>query len=287
MRRRMRHPGGSTIGVVHPGAMGAAVGAAATAGGARVCWASKGRGDATRDRARAAGLHDLGDLATLAAGVDILLSVCPPGAAEEVAGQVAATGFTGVYVDANAIAPATALRVGSVVAGRARFVDGGIVGPPPRRAGTTRLYLSGPEAGRVAALFEGTALSAIVLPGPAGQASALKTCYATYTKGTNALLATILGLARHHQVEDALLAEWAMSIPSLVEQATTGPGRAAPRAWRFVGEMEELASAFRDAGLPDGVPVAAAEVYRRLASFKDQDPPSLDDVLAELAAEPS
>jgi hypothetical protein len=274
----------TTVGIVHPGAMGAAVGAMAAAGGARVCWASKGRGDTTRERAAAAGLADLGDLTALASEVDILLSVCPPGAAEDLATQVATTGFAGIYVDANAIAPATALRVRSIVADRAHFVDGGIVGPPPRRAGTTRLYLSGPGAGQVAALFTGTELATVVLDGPAGRASALKACYATYTKGTSALLATIRALARHHQVEDALLDEWAISLPSVREQAATGPRRSAPKAWRFVGEMEELAAAFRDAGLPDGVPAAAAEVYRRLAPFKDRDDPPLDDVLAALAA---
>jgi 3-hydroxyisobutyrate dehydrogenase-like beta-hydroxyacid dehydrogenase len=280
---RERRPGTTTVGVVHPGAMGAVVGAAAAGNGARVCWASTGRSDATRGRAEAAGLEDLGDLATLASEVDILLSVCPPAAAVDVATQVAATGFAGIYVDANAIAPATTLRVQSIVGGRARVVDGGIVGPPPRRERTTRLYLSGADAARVAALFDGTALSTVVLDGPPGRASALKACYATYTKGTSALLAAIRALARHHGVEEALLDEWTLSIPALVEQGTTGPRRSAPKAWRFIAEMEEHATTFRDAGLPDGVPAAAAEIYRRLASFKDVADPPLDEVLAALA----
>jgi hypothetical protein len=277
-------PAGINVGVLHPGAMGAAVGAAAVAAGARVCWASAGRRDATRARADAAGLVDAGDLPTLADQVDVLVSVCPPAAAVEVADRVAATGFAGVYVDANAVAPATALRIRSLVEGRARFVDGAIVGPVPRRAGTTRLYLSGPLADQVAALFDGTALVPVVLKGAVGGASALKACYATYTKGTGALLAAILALARHHEVEDALLAEWAQSMPELVDRATVGPVRSAAKAWRFTGEMAELATAFHDAGLPDGVPAAAAEVYRRLAPFKDAGEPSLDEVLAALAA---
>lgn len=282
----MRGSSSTTVGVVHPGAMGAVVGAAAAGSGARVVWASKGRGEATRERAGAAGLADLGDLATLAREVDIILGVCPPAAAVDVATQVAAAGFDGVYVDANAVSPATALRVQSIVTPRAGFVDGGIVGPPPHREGTTRLYLAGERAGQVAALFDGTALSAVVLDGPPGRASALKACYATYTKGTGALLAAIRALARHHGVEQALLGEWALSLPALVEQATSGPLRSAPKAWRFIGEMEEHAATFRDAGLPDGVPAAAAEVYRRLASFKDVADPSLDDVLAALVPEP-
>lgn len=276
--------GGTVVGVVHPGAMGAAVGAAAAARGARVCWASAGRSAATRARADATGLVDAGDLTTLAGQVEVLVSVCPPAAAVEVADRVAATGFAGVYVDANAVAPATAMRVRSLVEGPAHFVDGAIVGPVPRQAGTTRLYLSGPRADQVAALFEGTPLAPVVLKGAVGSASALKACYATYSKGTGALLAAIRALARHHQVEDALLAEWAMSAPEVVDRATVGPVRSAAKAWRFAGEMEELAAAFRDAGLPDGAPAAAAEVYRRLAPFKDAGEPSLDEVLALLAA---
>src|SRR6187551_764664 len=126
------------IGVLHPGAMGAAVGACLTGAGHEVLWASSGRSRETAERARRAGLHDVGDVGVLAARCELLLSICPPHAAIDAARSAA--GFGGVYVDANAVSPQTA----STIAGIAgpRYVDGGIIGPPPVRGGTTRLYLS-------------------------------------------------------------------------------------------------------------------------------------------------
>src|SRR5215831_2175468 len=185
-----------TIGILHPGEMGGAVAAAAVAGGARVLWASEGRGDRTRRRAERAGLEDAGMLPSLAKQSDIVLSVCPPHAAVDVARAVAAHRFGGVYVDANAVSPATAREIGAVVerAGAA-FVDGGIVGPPPARRGTTRLYVSGPEAARLAAPFAPGPLEVIALSGPPGAASALKMAYAAWTKGSAALLMAVRALA--------------------------------------------------------------------------------------------
>jgi 3-hydroxyisobutyrate dehydrogenase-like beta-hydroxyacid dehydrogenase len=162
----------TTIGVLNPGEMGGALGACLRERGHDVRWAGKGRSEATRDRAAAAGLRDEGSVAALAAASDVLVSVCPPHAAVDVAR--AAAGFRGVYVDASAIAPATgeAVRAAIEDAG-GRFVDGGIVGPPPDREGTTRLFLSGPDADDVAALFAGTRVEARVLGPEPGAASAL------------------------------------------------------------------------------------------------------------------
>src|SRR3954451_20134917 len=145
-------PSMTAIGLLHPGEMGAALGARLREHGHDVLWASEGRSAATRERAAAAGLRDGGSVTALAAESDVVLSVCPPHAALDVARAVA--GFRGVFVDANAIAPATVGAVGRVIEGaRGRLVDGGIVGPPPVREGTTRLYLSGGEAPGVAAAF--------------------------------------------------------------------------------------------------------------------------------------
>src|SRR6185295_5044450 len=162
----------TTIGLLHPGEMGAAVGAVLRGHGHRVLWASAWRSGDTRSRAEAAGLEDTGSLEELVRRSEIILSVCPPHAALEVAGSV--SGFRGLFVDANAIAPATAREVeGVVVAGGADCVDGGIVGP---------------AAESVAALFAGSLLDARVVSGDVGTASALKMAYAAWTKGTAALL---------------------------------------------------------------------------------------------------
>ena len=125
----------TTIGLLHPGDMGAVVGACARAAGQRVLWASAGRSADTRARATAAGLEDAGTVAKVLAGSDVVLSICPPHAARDLAREVAAQRFAGLFVDGNAVAPATAREIGTIVErGGATFVDGGLIGPPPRAA---------------------------------------------------------------------------------------------------------------------------------------------------------
>jgi 3-hydroxyisobutyrate dehydrogenase-like beta-hydroxyacid dehydrogenase len=251
----------ATIGLLHPGEMGAAVGATLRGRGQDVLWASAGRSAETRQRAAEAGLGDARSLEELVRGSDVILSVCPPHAALEVAGSVA--GFQGLFVDANAVAPATAREVAAVVAaGGAECVDGGIVGPPPRAPGTTRLYLSGAKAEMVAGLFAGTVVDARVLSDEVGTASALKMAYAAWTKGTAALLLAVGELAREEGVELALHEEWSLSLPELSERSQQAARSAEAKGWRWVAEMEEIASTFDAAGLPDGFHRAAAEVFR-------------------------
>jgi 3-hydroxyisobutyrate dehydrogenase-like beta-hydroxyacid dehydrogenase len=275
----------TTIGLLHPGEMGAMVGASARADGACVLWASEGRGPATRRRAEAAGLEDAGTLAALVRRSEVILSVCPPDAAVDVARAVAVLRFAGLYVDANAVSPQTAREIGSIIEkGGATLVDGGIIGSPPRERGTTRLYLSGGAAARVAALFPRGPLEAVVVAGGAGAASALKMAYAGWTKGSAALLMAARALAAAEGVEAALLDEWKLSQPDLPARSEAAVKRNAPKAWRFVGEMEEIAATFTAAGLPDGFHRAAAEVYRRLAPWKDAPaPPSVADASKALA----
>ena len=250
-----------TIGLLHPGEMGAAIGAALRGRGQRVVWASGERSAETRKRAEEAGLEDAGSVEELVRRSDVILSVCPPHAALEIAGAVA--GFGRVFVDANAIAPGTAREVEAVIAaGGGACVDGGIVGAPPRAAGNTRLYLSGPEAESVEGLFAGSVVDARVLSGDVGTASALKMTYAAWTKGTAALLLAIGELARSEGVEPALHEEWRISLPDVPERSQRAARSANAKGWRWVGEMEEIASTFAAAGLPDGFHRAAAEVFR-------------------------
>jgi len=249
-----------TVGLLHPGEMGAAIGRTLRDGGLEVSWASAGRSPATRQRAEAAGLEDAGSVAELCRRVEVLVSVCPPHAALEVAGS--AVGFPGVYVDANAVSPATAR---ALAARFPRFVDGGIVGPPPREQGTTRLYLSGAEAGAVAELFSATYVEAKVLSGEPGAASALKMAYAAWTKGSAALLLATRAAAEANGVGDALDTEWRTSLPGLDERLAAASRSARGKGWRWVAEMEEIAQTFAAAGLPTGFHEAAAEMYRRAA----------------------
>jgi len=275
----------TTIGVLHPGEMGSVVAACAREAGARVVWTSAGRRSATRERAAAAGLEDVGALRDLVAASDVILSVCPPEAALDVARDVAAAGFTRIYCDGNAVSPATAREIARIIEGAgATFIDGGIIGPPPRKRGTTRLYVSGAGAPQVKALFGDSALDVIVLDAPAGAASAVKMAYASWTKGTSALILSVRALAATEGVEEALLGEWRISQPQLIKRSEDAASGSAPKAWRFVGEMEEIAATFAAAGLPDGFHLAAAEVWRRLSAYKDASRPSVTDVVEVLAA---
>ena len=265
-----------TVGLLHPGEMGAAIGAALRDRGDSVLWASEGRSRATAERAEAAGLTDVGEVRVVCRSCDVLLSVCPPHAAVDVARLAA--GFGGVYVDANAVAPETARLIAGPLY---RFVDGGIIGPPPHGSGTTRLYLSGGEAKLVADLFGGTRVDARVISDEPGAASALKMSYASWTKGSAALLLAARALAQAEGVEDVLLAEWQMSLPDLPERSAAAAHSAIRKGWRWIGEMEEIASSYAVAGLPEGFHQAAAEIYARAA----EDPPddaAMEHVLAAI-----
>ena len=273
------------VGLLHPGEMGAAVGAALRGGGADVLWASSGRSDTTRSRAEAAGLTDVGTLAELVERSEMIVSVCPPHAALDLAGAVAACGFGGTYVDVNAVASATAREIAATAG---RVTDGGIIGGPPRVKGTTRLYLSGPGADDVAGLFSGSPLDAIVIEGGVGAASALKMCFAAWTKGTSALLVAVRAVAAAEHVDPALLDEWAISQPDLPGRSEGAARGTATKAWRFVGEMHEIADTFASAGLPDGFHRAAADIYERMARFRDAESvPTLEEVVAAVVQSPS
>jgi len=231
------------VGLLHPGEMGAVVGACVAGD---VIWASEGRSDATRDRAAA--FRDAGSVTALARAADVILSICPPHAAVDVARSCA--GFDGIYVDANAISPQRAEEIAGL---QPRFVDGGIVGGPPTEPGTT-LYLSGGEAEAVSALFAGSPLATRIV----SNASAVKMAYAAWSKGTTAMLLAIRDVARANGVED----EWQLAAPDLAAQLPRAEASAAKKGWRWIGEMEEIADTFAAAGQPEGFHRAAAEVYR-------------------------
>jgi 3-hydroxyisobutyrate dehydrogenase-like beta-hydroxyacid dehydrogenase len=239
------------VGLLHPGEMGSAIGNVLVNLGHEVIWASDGRSAATRERASR--FRDVASAEALASEAALIISVCPPHAALEVAGAV--SGFGGVYVDANAISPARAGEVGAL---HGRFADGGIIGPPPQAAGETRLYLSGDEAAAVAALFADSIVATEVV----ANASALKMTYAAWSKGTAAMLLAIRAVAEHYGVGDALEAEWRESQPELEDRLASAERSAARKGWRWIGEMEEIADTFAAAGQPDGFHRAAAEVFR-------------------------
>lgn len=272
------------VGIINPGAMGISIAASARAAGNDVYWASNGRSAATRQRAEHHSLVEVDTLAELCAVCDVIICVCPPHAAESVAEAASAAGFRGLYCDGNAIAPALSQAIGGrLEAARVEYVDGSIIGPPAWQAGTTRFYLSGRSAARIADLFAGAATEVVVIGDEVGKASALKMVFAAQTKGFTALLAAIQGAAEQLGVRKDLDREWARRDPEVAQQRVKQVRNVTGKAWRFASEMQEIAATFESARMPPGFFEAAHEVYRRMARFKDVDEtPELDAVLAAL-----
>lgn len=272
------------LGILHPGNMGISVAASAQNSGCEVYWASEGRSAQTRERAERFGLQDAGTVASLCSICSVIVSVCPPHAAEDVAKQVLACGYRGLYLDANAVSPQRIVHMArKMEAAGVSFVDGGIVGGPAWEPGKTWLYLSGAQAPVAASIFSGGPLETEVIGDEAGRASALKMCFAAWTKGSTALLCAVLGTAEALGVWEELERQWERYWPGFAGQSVERARGVTAKAWRFAGEMEEISATFAEAGLPGGFHAAAADLYRRIAQFKDAaEVPALEEVLAAL-----
>nr|WSY55177.1 DUF1932 domain-containing protein [Streptomyces sp. NBC_00886] len=274
----------TTFTLLHPGAMGAKVGGQAARTGTRVLYVSAGRSPASLERAREAGLEAAESLESALAASDLVLSVCPPQAAEDVAHEVLAHSFRGVFVEANAISPDRTRRIAAACAERgAVMVDGSIVGGPPGPDSAPRLYLSGDgeAVGRVAAAFKDTRVLARPLDSGIGAASALKMAYASFQKSARALAAVAHALAASHGVGSELALEAESLTANFLADTDHLPSLAA-RAWRWAPEMEEIAATLRTAGLPPALAEGTATVLRHWAADKDRFDLPLEDVLAHL-----
>ncbi|MEW1753448.1 DUF1932 domain-containing protein [Streptomyces angustmyceticus] len=273
-----------TVGILHPGSMGAAVAACAVANAAEVLWCAAGRSTASAARAEQFGLTPVPTLRELLDRSDIVISLCPPAAAEDLARDVAQHRFTGVYVEANAINPERAQRIAALLGPDATVVDGGLVGSPPVGGKTPTLYLSGPDDAteRIEALFAGTDVRTAVLGTEVGKASALKLAYASFQKTSRVLVALAVGMAREHGVDQALLEVAARRTDSYLSE----PGyiaKTASRAWRWGPELDEAADALAAAGLPAEMLRAAASTLARWNDAKDAQELTLTDALDRLA----
>ena len=256
------------IGLLFPGEMGAAVGAAVDGD---VPWTSDGRSDETTARARQGGFHDVGSIERLVAESDLIISVCPPGIAEQVATSVATEGFEGVYVEANAISPDRTERIAAETG--LRLVDGGIISRT-----RVNLYLSGAneDIEAVTRLFDGSDVDAIPLPGGVGAASALKMAFGGWNKIGVLLTAQAYAIARAYGVADALAGEGVNANPV---------PRAGPKAWRWQDEMEEIARTCAALGLPDGLAKGAAQACDRWSHQRGR-APELTELLDDLSTRP-
>jgi L-threonate 2-dehydrogenase len=275
-----------TIAVVAQGMMGSGVGKRLSERGAEVRTLLSGRSAASADRARAAGMKPAADEKALLDGADFVLSILPPGEAENLARQLAPA-LSGlakkpVYVDCNAISPQTAERVAAIVAPTgARFVDGGIIGGPPRPGYSPAIYASGPAVAETAVLRD-WGIDWRCIDGPIGAASGLKMSYAGITKGITALgSAMMLGAARFGCAE-ALVAELSQSQPQIFKYLSASIPRMYDKAYRWVAEMEEI-SDFHGAYKPAAdIYAAIARHYEALAAAEAEPSPAPDNPIKTL-----
>ncbi|WP_331751658.1 DUF1932 domain-containing protein (plasmid) [Streptomyces globisporus] len=273
-----------TIGILHPGTMGAAVAACAATNAAAVLWCEAGRSTASAARAARFGLAPVAELAELLDRSDIVISLCPPAGAEDLARDVAKHGFAGVYVEANAINPVRTQRIAALLEHGVTVVDGGVVGSPPVGGKTPTLYLSGPAAAteRIEALFADTAVQTSVLGTEVGKASALKLSYASFQKTSRVLVALAVGMAREHGVDQELIEVASRRTDSYLSEPQY-VAKTAARAWRWGPEVEEAADALAAAGLPPEMLRAAASTLARWHEVKDDGELTLTDALDRLA----
>lgn len=271
------------VGILHPGEMGSFLARTVRASLGTAWYCPAGRSAASIARATEAGLSPAASLQELVDGCTVLVSVCPPHAAMTVAESVRAHGFRGTLLDANAVSPELMQRMQALVSKAGiTLVDGGIIGLPTPQ-GQASLYLSGPDASTLLPLFSAGPLQAQVLGPRIGQASALKLCYAAWNKGRTALLAAVLAAAEQLEVREALEGRWDSEEAGASDRVHARLQFVARKAWRFGGEMDEIAATFADCGLPPGFFEAAADLYRREGGFKDAvTAPDIETILAAL-----
>ncbi|SEQ52831.1 3-hydroxyisobutyrate dehydrogenase [Faunimonas pinastri] len=278
-----------TIAIIAPGNMGAAVARRLTHAGARVVTSLAGRSQASRDRARDAGMEDVGEEALAAA--DTILSILPPGDAEALARRLAPilarADTRPLYADCNAVSPETVGRIGGIVASAGcPFVDVGIIGGPPKdNSSGPAFYASGEAARRLEALRD-LGIDIRVLPKPVGAASALKMSYSGITKGLTALGAAMMLAAHEAGVAEDLTSELDESQPVLADWLKRQVPRMYGKAYRWDGEMEEIASfAGRERG-SGIIYTGAARLYREIAEDlrgEREQIAALDEVISRIA----
>ena len=257
-----------TVGVMSPGDMGSGVGGVLVRSGLRVITSLKGRSEASSTRAAEQGIVDVGSLDDVVASSDLILSILVPSEAlafaASAAESIVRTNRHVAFADCNAVSPATGVKIGKIItASGGMFIDAGIIGGSPRTGAIPRFYASGEHAGILAEL-DGKGISVPVMRGAIGRASGLKMLYAALTKGTAALHASTLMAAKSLGLFDDLIHELEQSQSGTV----TAMGRVnsiSAQAFRWIGEMEEIASTFENAGVTPNIHAGAAETFQKIS----------------------
>jgi L-threonate 2-dehydrogenase len=275
-----------TVAIIAQGTMGSGVGKRLHESGAEVRTLLSGRSAGSAERARTAGMTPMAGEKELLDGADFFLSILPPGEAENLARRLAPTlsalGKKPIYVDCNAISPQTALRVAAIVEPTgAKFVDGGIIGGPPRPGYSPAIYASGAAVAETRVLRD-WGIDWRTIDGPVGAASGLKMSYAGITKGITALgSAMMLGAARFGCAE-ALIAEISASQPQIFKYLSASIPRMYDKAYRWVAEMEEISDFHGSAKPAADIYAAIARHYEFLAAAEAEANPGQDNPVKTL-----
>lgn len=258
----------TTVGVMSPGDMGSGVGGALKKNGLRVLTALDGRSDPSKLRAEQAGFEDVGSLDELVKQSDLILSILVPSEAlsfaQDVAEAIVRTDSEVAVADCNAVSPATGVKIGEIItAAGGKYIDAGIIGGSPRRGATPRFYASGEQA-HILGELDGKGISVPIMDGPIGRASGLKMVYAALTKGTAALYTSTLMTAKSLDLYEDLIAEMELSQADTLA-AMGRVSTVSAQAFRWIGEMEEIAATFADAGTTANIHTGAAETFQQIA----------------------
>lgn len=269
-----------TVGILSPGQMGSAVGKALGENGFDVITCLAGRSEQTRKSAAASGFRSVADMETLVREADLVLSILVPaeatGVAKKVAAAMTATGAKPPFADCNAVSPQTARAMAPIInAAGGAFIDAGIIGGPPRAGYAPRVYASGPAVSVLAEL-DGRGISVVPVGDEIGRASAIKMCYAAGTKGTTALQTALLIAAERLGVYEELCAELMQSQRGVYERMEASAKGLHAVAYRFIGEMEEIAATFEAVGVTGSFHRGAADIFRLVASVEAPDSDSPD-----------
>jgi 3-hydroxyisobutyrate dehydrogenase-like beta-hydroxyacid dehydrogenase len=267
--------------------MGADLGRLLVSSGHRVFWLPEGRSDLTRSRALASGLVGVDSIQEMVTACDVILCICPPAKAIEVAERVSDAGFAGIYADLNAIAPQTVDRIHDLLhSAGIPFVDGAIIGPPPSLQQPTSLYLCGERTECIAELFRDSAIRVDMLGETTGRASAIKICDSLFNKGLLALLYETLAVAEQLQVRDEVMSVWNHNVGGVSQLSLENDrlNRSSRKAWRFIGEMQQVELTLANLeGTSRADIVNATETFSRLSRFRPgEESPTLDRIIQAL-----
>ncbi len=191
-------------------------------------------------------------------------------AAEACAGALPAGSF---FLDFNSASPGAKIVAAEQVAhGAGRYVEGAVMTAVPPYRIKVPLLLGGPAAGALLPALQELGFSAKVASGRLGVASATKMCRSVMIKGLEAMLIESFTAARHHGVEDAVLASLQETFPSIdwEKQAAYFFQRVIEHGRRRGEEMREAALTVHEAGLRPWSAAGTAERHTWLAEMADQ-----------------